>query len=47
MLILVDANGQVLPMVGDFIFVRPEQLPIENILMKLRINVQRCLSRPN
>jgi len=28
-------NGQVLPMVGDFIFVRPEQLLIEIILMKL------------
>jgi len=40
-------NGQVLPMVGDFIFVRPEQLLIKIILMKLSLNAQRCLSRPN
>jgi len=44
---MLTANGQVLPMVGNFLFVRPEQLLIENILMKLRLNVQRGLSRPN
>jgi len=43
----IAPNGQVLPMVGDFIFVRPEQLLNKNTLMKLRLNDQRCLSRPN
>jgi len=32
-------NGQVLPMVGDFLFVRPEQLPTENTLLKLKLMV--------
>jgi len=44
---LIAYNGQVLPMVGNFIFVRPEQLPIKIALMKFRLNAQRCLSRPN
>jgi len=40
------ANGRVLPMVGNY-SVRREQLLIEIILMKLRINAQRGLSRRN
>jgi len=47
MSVKVAGNEQVLPMVGDFIFVRPEQLLIKIALMKLRLNAQRCLSRPN
>jgi len=31
------ANGQVLLQVGNFLFVRPEQLLIENTSMKLRL----------
>jgi len=44
MLLEITANGQVLPMVGNFIFVRPEQLLIKNMLMKLRTKVESCLS---
>jgi hypothetical protein len=35
------------PIAGDHCSVGPEQLLIEIILMKLRLNVQRGLSRPN
>ena len=36
---IIANNGQVLPMVGDFLFVRPEQLPTENTLLKLKLMV--------
>jgi len=39
-------NGQVLPMVGDFIFVRPQLLPGFLIKLTNRTNVWLCPSKP-